>query len=75
MSKASSRIQTGARLPPELVEQLRNSAEQNGRTLSAEMELAVRGYLEDKETGQLPPELIQIIESWYRAKKQANGSR
>ena len=73
MSKASL-IQTGARMPAELLDRLRESAELNGRTLSAELERAVRSYLEGHPSGQLPDELIQIIESWYR-EKQAHGSR
>ncbi len=69
MSKGSGRIQTGARLPPELLERLRKSAELNNRTLSLEMEVAVREYLEDDEAGRLPAELIKIIENWYREKE------
>ncbi len=61
-----SRIQIGATLPPDLIAQLRESAQQNNRTLSAEMELAIRQYLEDQDASQLPPELIAAIEKWYK---------
>lgn len=74
MAKSGGRIQTGARLPPELVDQLRLSAEKNGRTLSAEMELAVREYLEGQDGAELPPELIKAIETWYK-NNSATGSR
>lgn len=74
MSKKGPRIQIGARLPTDLVEQLYESARRNGRTISAETELAIREYLETDTEGALPPELIQIIENWYK-KKEASGSR
>ena len=74
MTKKGPRIQIGARLPTDLVEQLQESARRNGRTLSAETELAIREYLEDDEAGRLPAELIKIIENWYR-EKEAAGSR
>ena len=74
MTKKGPRIQIGARLPTDLVEQLQESARRNGRTLSAETELAIRVYLETETAGTLPPELIQIIENWYK-KKEASGSR
>ena len=64
MSSKSGRIQTGATLPPDLVERLRKAAERNGRTIGMEMEIAVRQYLDDEE--QLPPELIAAVEKWYR---------
>ena len=67
-----SRIQIGATLPPDLIAQLREQARQNNRTLSAEMELAIRQYLEDQDASQLPPELIAAVEKWYKdnAKRQ-----
>lgn len=75
MTKKSSRIQTGASLPPDLLNRLRRSAKENGRTLSAEMELAVRHYLENQDASQLPPELIAAIEKWYKDNRIGNGSR
>lgn len=69
MPKKSSRVLTGVRLPPDLVERLRESAKQNDRTLSAEAERAIRQYLEDRDASQLPPELITAIEAWYKDNK------
>lgn len=39
------RPQIGLRLPPELDDAIRQSAEANGRTLTKEIELAIRAYL------------------------------
>jgi len=69
MSSKSGRIQTGATLPPDLVERLRKTAAKNGRTIGLELEMAVRQYLEEDDASQLPPELIAAIEKWYRENK------
>lgn len=66
MSQKSGRIQTGATLPADLVEQLRKTAEKNGRTIGLELEVAVRQYLENDDDSQLPPDLIAAVEKWYR---------
>lgn len=64
MANKGSRIQFGARLPPELIDDLREQAARNGRTLSAETELAVREYLEGQKAIELPPEIIRSIQEW-----------
>ncbi|MEZ4539307.1 MAG: ribbon-helix-helix protein, CopG family [Chloroflexota bacterium] len=66
MAKKGSRIQVGATLPTDLVDQLREVAKKNNRTVSAEMELAIRQYIEDMDDSQLPPELLAAVEKWYR---------
>ena len=75
MSRKSGRIQTGATLPADLVERLRQVAARNGRTIGLELEIAVRKYLEEDDESQLPPELIVAIEKWYRENRIGNGSR
>ena len=66
MTKTSGRVQLGTRLPPDLIKRLKQSAAQNNRTLSAELELAVEQYLDDQDASKLPPELLKAIEDWYK---------
>ena len=69
------RVQIGPRLPKSLVDRLKSAAERNGRTFNKELEIAVREYLDDDDASQLPQELIQAVEEWYKENKTANGSR
>jgi predicted DNA-binding protein len=65
--------QSGARMPDEMWEQLRKLAARNGRTLSAELEIAVGRHLDGKGEELFTSEEIKALKDLI--KRTANGSR
>ena len=67
-SSGSERTPLGARLPKELIERLRRSAEGNGRSIGYELEIAVQEYLDRQNSDpQLPEELKRAVEEYLAA--------
>lgn len=75
MAKKGGRIAVGARLPPELWERLREYADREGVHMSVALEKAVSDFLDSEGETALPPELIQLVEEWWKKQRTANGSR
>ena len=55
-------VQLGARLPKELYERLKRSAHDNGRSIGAELAIALEGYFDEQGGDVLTDEMERAIE-------------
>ena len=69
-----AKIQTGARLPPALVEEVRQFADAKDMTISEVFANAVREYIDRNVQRPSIEELARLVAA-YLATEQVNGSR
>jgi hypothetical protein len=72
LSKQGRREQVNFRATPELLAVLRKEAEQNGRTLTAEIEYRLFGEGPDRDFAVATVEVAQLIRLWFRRSWQGD---